>query len=122
MAEMIRYLTPMAKVVDVQRSIDFYAHLGFTVRNTFEHDGKLRWADLTSAKADLMLSLEEEPVSGRSTGVVFYLYASDLVALRAHLLAQGIAASEISYPPYMPKGEICVTDPDGFLLLIGQIG
>jgi catechol 2,3-dioxygenase-like lactoylglutathione lyase family enzyme len=121
MAEMIRYLTPMAKVVDVKRSIDFYAKLGFKVRNTVKDD-KLRWADLTSANADPMLSLEEEPAAGRSAGVVFYLYASDLVALRAHLLAQGIAASEISYPPYMPKGEICVTDPDGFLLLIGQMG
>lgn len=122
MPEYIRHLTPMAKVVDVQRSIDFYAKFGFTVRNRLDDEGTLRWADLTSAHADLMLSLEEEPVAGRATGVVFYMYSPDLVRLREHLIAQGIEVSEISYPPYMPKGEICVTDPDGFLLLIGQIG
>jgi hypothetical protein len=54
--------------------------------------------------------------------VLFYLYTDDLIALREVLLASGVAVSEISYPFYMEKGEIRLEDPDGYVLLIGQIG
>jgi hypothetical protein len=42
--------------------------------------------------------------------------------LRDHLSAQGVKVSAITYPQYMPKGEIRVEDPDGYVLLIGQAG
>jgi hypothetical protein len=35
-------------------------------------------------------------------------------------VASGVKVSAISYPDYMPKGEIRVDDPDGYTLLIGQ--
>lgn len=120
MAEHIRWLVPMIKVVDVQRSIDFYAHFGLVVRDRFDDEGTLRWAYLDSLRASLMLSLEEHSQPNRALGVVLYLYTPDVVALRAHLLARGLTVSEVEFPVYMPQGEICVTDPDGFLLLIGQ--
>ena len=120
MPEHIRWLVPMIKVEDVQRSIDFYAHFGFADNEKLEDEGLLRWAFLSTSKANLMVSLEEEPQLNRALGVVLYLYTPDVVALREHLLGLGIAVSEIDHPPYMPKGEICVTDPDGFLLLVGQ--
>jgi hypothetical protein len=31
-----------------------------------------------------------------------------------------VKVSRITYPDYMPKGEIRVEDPDGYCLLIGQ--
>jgi hypothetical protein len=31
-----------------------------------------------------------------------------------------VTVSEVTYPPYMPKGEVRVDDPDGYCLLIGQ--
>jgi catechol 2,3-dioxygenase-like lactoylglutathione lyase family enzyme len=119
MADHILRLVPMIKVVDVQRSIDFYAEFGFAVGDKVEDD-KLRWAFLNTQKANLMLSLEEQPKQDRALGVILYLRTPDVVALRQHLLARGVSVSEIEYPFYMPKGEVCVTDPDGFLLLIGQ--
>jgi hypothetical protein len=54
--------------------------------------------------------------------VLFYFYSPDLSALREHLLASGVQVSGITYPEYMPKGEIRVEDPDGYVLLIGQAG
>jgi len=42
--------------------------------------------------------------------------------LREHLVASGVRVSPITYPDYMPKGEIRVDDPDGYTLLIGQAG
>ena len=54
--------------------------------------------------------------------VLFYLYAQDMKALRNELLAKGLAASEITYPPYLPEGEFRLEDPDGYTLMIAQSG
>lgn len=116
-------LIPMAFVADVQRSIDFYARLGLTLRNTFNNpQGKLVWAHVHCEGAELMFSFASDPVVPSQQAVLFYLYSPNLVALRDHLLAQGIKASPITYPQYMPKGEFRAEDPDGYVLLIGQIG
>lgn len=111
----------MAHVADVQRSIDFYALLGMEVVNTFTPpSGQLAWAHIKSAEADLMLSRADAPIDTSQQGVLFYLYVDDLKSLREHLLSKSVAASEISFPFYMPEGEIRVADPDGYVLLIGQ--
>ena len=66
--------------------------------------------------------LASDPVIPSQQAVLFYLYSPDLIALRASLLAQNVAVSPITYPHYMPKREIRVEDPDGYVLLIGQAG
>jgi hypothetical protein len=60
------------------------------------------------------------PIIADQQAVLFYLYSPDLIALREHLLAKGVKVSEITYPDYMPKGEIRIEDPDGYVLLVGQ--
>jgi hypothetical protein len=67
-----------------------------------------------------MVTRASEPVIPSQQAVLFYLYSPDLIALREHLLASGVKVSPITYPEYMPKGEIRVEDPDGYVLLIGQ--
>ena len=69
-----------------------------------------------------MFARASEPVVASQQAVLFYLYTPDLVALRDHLLTSGVRVSAITYPDYMPKGEVCVEDPDGYCLLIGQAG
>jgi len=114
-------LIPLAQVADVQRSVDFYQLLGMEVRGSLRNpDGVLQWVSLANRGAELMFGRATEPLAA-SQGVLFYLYSPNLVALREHLLAQAIKVSEITHPEYMPKGEICLYDPDGYTLLIGQI-
>jgi catechol 2,3-dioxygenase-like lactoylglutathione lyase family enzyme len=116
-------LIPTAHVADVQRSVDFYRLLGMELRGSLKNDaGGLQWAHVSCDHADLMFARASEPVIASQQAVQFYLYATDLVALREHLLTQGISVSAITYPEYMPKGEVCVNDPDGYCLLIGQAG
>jgi hypothetical protein len=91
----IRNLIPFVHVADVARSIAFYELLGFELKDTYEHDGRLDWAALESADAQLMLARSSAPIERDRQAVLFYLYTEDLVALRDHLLAHGIAVGEI---------------------------
>lgn len=116
-------LIPMAHVVDVQRAADFYKLLGMEVLGSLrDPSGGLQWVHLGHAQAHLMCARASGPVIADQQAVLFYLYSPDLVALRTHLLSSGVKASEISYPHYMPKGEIRVEDPDRYVILIGQAG
>jgi hypothetical protein len=123
LARGITGLVPMARVADVQRSIDFYKRMGLEIRGSLRNSsGDLQWVCLACEGAVVMFTRANEPVIASQQAVLFYLYSPDLIALREHLLASGVKVSGISYPEYMPKGEICVDDPDGYCLLIGQIG
>jgi hypothetical protein len=113
----------MAHVADVQRSIDFYKLLGFEVVDTYRNDqGTLCWTFLQSGRGSIMLTLAGEPVVPEQQAILFYVYTDDLVALREYVLTQGLKAPEITYPFYMPKGELRLNDPDGYCLLVGQMG
>jgi len=84
--------------------------------------GELQWVHLANDQAELMFARASEPVIPGQQAVLFYLYTPDLIALRERLLSTGVRVSTITYPDYMPKGEIRVDDPDGYCLLIGQAG
>jgi catechol 2,3-dioxygenase-like lactoylglutathione lyase family enzyme len=114
-------LIPMAHAADVQRAVDFYEKLGMEVRGSLRNStGHLQWVHLSSEQAHLMLARASGTISAGQQAVLFYLYSPDLIALREHLLAAGVKVSPITFPEYMPKGEIRVEDPDGYVLLIGQ--
>jgi catechol 2,3-dioxygenase-like lactoylglutathione lyase family enzyme len=116
-------LIPMAHAADVQRSVDFYKLLGMEVRGSLKNEsGGLQWVHVACGQAELMFARASEPVVASQQAVLFYLYSPDLVALREHLLDKGIRVSAITYPDYMPKGEVRAEDPDGYALLIGQAG
>ena len=115
-------LIPMAHVADVQRSVDFYRLLGMEVRGNLRPSGKLQWVHLGRDHADVMFTQASEPILASQQAVLFYLYSPQLVPLRKHLLSHGVTVSEVTYPSCMPKGEIRVEDPDGYVLLIGQSG
>jgi catechol 2,3-dioxygenase-like lactoylglutathione lyase family enzyme len=123
MSATVTGLVPMAHAADVQRAVDFYNLLGMEMKHHLKNpQGRLQWAWLENRGAQLMVSRASEPVVAGQQAVLFYLYSPDLIALREHLLAKGVKVSEITYPEYMPKGEIRLTDPDGYVLLIGQAG
>lgn len=119
----------MIHVADVERSIGFYRLLGFEVGNKVPPVGPVHWAWLYAPKVadwrrgpNLMLTRSECAINPNEQQVLFYVYATDLVALRAHLLTNGLKAGEISYPEYLPKGEFATQDPDGYCLMIAQSG
>jgi hypothetical protein len=123
----ITSLVPMVHVAEVERSVAFYQMLGFEVGNRVPPTGPMGWCWLYQSQAadwkrgaNLMLSRSECAIDPDQQQVLFYLYATDLVALRQELIAKGAKPGEITYPFYLPKGEFRLPDPDGYTLMIGQ--
>ena len=102
-----------------RRSVTFYGLLGFTVIDSFEHQGERVWVWLESEDARLMLARGDGPA--KAEAVLFYLYSHDLAALRDHLVANGVTPGEIVDGSPGPREEMRVTDPDGYYLMIAQI-
>ena len=124
----IHGLTAYAHVADVHRAVEFYERLGLEVRNRHEEGGTLVWALVTSPAGDpneagarLMLALADGPVDASQQAVLFYCWSADVRALRDELRQARIAVGEIEHPFYMPAGEFRVIDPDGYVLLVGQL-
>jgi hypothetical protein len=118
----VRALTAMAQVASVPSSMAFYRRLGFEVENTFTPNGETdpSWASLVSDRARLMLARGDGPASAGASGVLFYIYCDDVPAFRESLVADGMDAGPIENPFYAPRGEFCLKDPDGYVLMISH--
>ncbi|MEZ5465358.1 MAG: hypothetical protein R3F22_09110 [Lysobacteraceae bacterium] len=123
MAAQTKSLVAFAHVADVERSITFYADLGFEAAHTvMSHDQATTvWAWLESEKANLMVGLADEPFDSSRQAVLFYLYFENIKQTRAALVELGHSPGEIKYPFYMPGGECRLEDPDGYVLMLAQM-
>lgn len=118
----VRDLVPYAHVADVAASLDFYALLGFEPISTVGGRGQRQWwVYLQADRARLMLAAASEPIVPEAQAVLFYLYTDDLARLRAQLIAGDRDPAPIAHPAHMPAGELRLRDPDGYVLLIGQL-
>ena len=120
-------LVPMIRVLNVERSVEFYQLLGFMVGNRVPREGPMNWAWLFAPNApdwrrgpNLMLSRSEGAIDPAVRSVLFYFYVTDLVALRGELERAGRSPGPIQYPEYLPKGEFAIQDPDGYRLMLAQ--
>ena len=115
------FSTPTYHVADIEKSIWFYELLGFV---TIDTDGEkpLGWARMHCEGGALMFLRAEGPVDASAQPALLYMYTPDLPALREQLISKGIKVAPITYPGYMPSGEICVCDPDGYMVLVGHWG
>jgi catechol 2,3-dioxygenase-like lactoylglutathione lyase family enzyme len=117
-----------AHVADVPRSIAFYSQLGLEARATHEVDGRTVWAFMTASEdtnvqsPGLMLAASDGTIDAGAQAVLFYCWTPDVQALRDELLAAGLKVGRVTHPFYMPAGEIRLDDPDGYTLLVGQLG
>lgn len=117
-----RDLVPYAHVSDLAESVDFYTLLGFDVVATVGgRDQQHWWTYMQADRGRLMLASATEPIDAHAQAVLFYLYTDDLGGLRKQLLAAGLEPSPIGRPPHMPAGEMRLHDPDGYVLLVGQL-
>jgi catechol 2,3-dioxygenase-like lactoylglutathione lyase family enzyme len=106
-------------VTNMTRSLAFWIDgLGFTVKNKWVVDDKIRWCWLERGTAAIMLQEYGEAQAAKLTGqtlglgVQIYFQSSDAVALYREFKTRGIDVSE----PQVGNGnwEIFLRDPDGY--------
>jgi DNA-binding MarR family transcriptional regulator len=123
-SDLVINLVPEMQVSDVERSLEFYARLGFVEDGRFEHEGRLVWASMHGRAvraARIMFALADAPPEPKAQGVGFYCWSDNVVALRERLIEAGLQPSRIVHPQHMPDGEFGITDPDGYELRVGQL-
>jgi catechol 2,3-dioxygenase-like lactoylglutathione lyase family enzyme len=120
-ADAVSDLVPFAHVADADRSVAFYERLGFAVLHEVATDGRRIWAWLERGDARLMVAAADGAFDPHAQGIIFYLYTRDLDALRARLVAGGVAAGEITTGGPGPDRQLEVTDPDGYVLMLAEI-
>lgn len=116
------YVTPLLHVADVERSLRFYALLGFETVDVDRPGGTIGWARIHCQGGAIMFVRAEAPTKPLHDRFLLYLYTPDLSALHSQLVEAGVEVGAINRPEYMPSGEICLTDPDGYTVLIGHWG
>ncbi|MBI2401351.1 MAG: VOC family protein [Gemmatimonadetes bacterium] len=121
----LRDIAPSLTVNDLQASLAWYRDvLGFTVYETWEHEGKLAGASLKAGSAYVNLS-QDDWAKGRDRvkGEGFRLYLStrqNLDQIAAAIKARGgKLASEPTDQPWGAR-TFNLVDPDGFKLTISS--
>lgn len=135
----VNRLVPFVHVANVEASLAFYALLGFVPQDIMKDGGgRAFWSMARSGKAEIMFALASGPIDAGQQAVIFYMYSTDVAALRRHLLAGGLrdggvyrgAAApgdgprtvfQVAHPNHMPAGEVRIADPDGYVILVGQL-
>jgi lactoylglutathione lyase len=118
----VQQVIPFFRVTDMNRSLRFYLDgLGFTLKNKWVVDNKIRWCLLELGGAALMLQTFQRedgsnpiPAQKLGVGVSLAFQCADAVALYREFLSRGLAASEPQVGNNM--WVTTVTDPDGYRL------
>lgn len=113
------YFTPLLHVRQVETSIRFYELLGFETVDT-DRCVPIGWARLHCDGGAVMFLRAEDEVKTAELPAMFYMYTPNLPELRDALIRANVAVSAITYPGYMPSGEMNLKDPDGYRIGIGH--
>jgi len=118
----VKQVIPFFRITDMDRSLHFYVDgLGFTLKNKWVVDEKLRWCWLELGGAALMLQTfaddghhAKQPSGKLGEGVSLEFQCHDAVALYREFISRGLAASEPQVGNAMWTTGL--TDPDGYRL------
>lgn len=113
--------------------------LGFAPQSVMKDaHGVASWALARSGGAEIMFARADGPIDAGQQAVIFYMYSTDVAALRGDLLRGGLhdggafrglpgpnggrrVVFSVAQPHYMQAGEMRVSDPDGYCILVGQL-
>ena len=115
---------PSLTVNDLQRSLDFFAALGFEVEDRWEENGVMLGAMLKAGNARLGLS-QDDGKKGRDrvkgVGMRIYIEAADNIdEVAARAKAAGVTLQREPHDTDWGSRAFEVTEPSGFVLTIGS--
>jgi len=113
-------VVPFLGITDMERSLHFYLDgLGFTLKNKWEPEGRIRWCWLTRGGASLMLQEfvkdghgGQRPEGVLGQGVNLCFQCEDALALYREFRSRGLEPSE----PFVGNNMwvTSLRDPDGY--------
>jgi lactoylglutathione lyase len=116
MAGDVKQVVPFFGVTDMDRSLRYYIDgLGFSMKNKWVVEDKIRWCCLELGDAALMLQQFHNPPENKlGEGVALWFQCGDAIALYHEFVSRGIAATE----PQVGNGlwDTRLSDPDGYWL------
>jgi lactoylglutathione lyase len=118
----VKEVVPFLCVSSMERSLRYYMDgLGFTMKNKWVVDGRVRWCWLVLGGATLML--QEFAREGHDSwmphgkvgeGMSLWFQCEDAIAIYREVTSRGIGASEPQVGNSM--WDTCLADPDGYRL------
>ena len=118
----VKQAVPFFGVTDIEASLRFYVDgLGFTMKNSWSPEGRIRWCWLELGGAAVMLQEDlEGRTPGRSTGRAAWSGSVDLLHVRRRHrdLSRGPARGLEPSRPFVGNNlwVTSLTDPDGYRL------
>lgn len=117
---MEQQVVPMIHVPDgeVQRTVDWYQSIGFTVLNTVEEDG-LDWALLEYGNSQIMITGGGRPATGDRRDVDLYIHTDDVEVLFKQLIDRVEVRCGLQDTFYGSR-EFIIRDPNRYWVTFGQ--
>jgi uncharacterized glyoxalase superfamily protein PhnB len=115
-------MVPMLNVPDVERTIEWYARLGFRVARATRGAGldrKPNWAWLSRGEVHLMVNAGDTTAAGPRQEVQLYILTDDVDAEYEALKDQVTVLAKLAETFYGMK-EFIVEDVNGFSICFGQ--
>jgi uncharacterized glyoxalase superfamily protein PhnB len=117
-----RNVVPSLTVDNVQRSLDFFLGLGFTIEDRWEDNGVLLGAMLKAGDARLGLSQDDGKMGRdriKGVGMRLYIEADDNIdEVAARARSAGVALAKEPHDTEWGSRAFDVKDPSGFVLTI----
>ncbi len=113
-------VVPMIHVPDVRATVDWYAELGFTIKNTYDDGGDgLSFAILSFGTSEVMFNCDGNRSDARRREVDLYIYTDGIDELYEKLQAR-VEVIEGPHDTFYGMRELILRDLNGFWITFGQ--
>ena len=114
-------IVPMIHVADVNSTAQWYASIGFEIRNVNRerNDGEIDWALLRLGDGEIMLSLGGHPSSAPRREFDLYIHVHDIDELRDCLDGKAEIVEDL-HDTFYGMREFIIRDCNGFWITFGQ--
>jgi len=114
-------VVPMIHVPDVNATAQWYASIGFEIRNVNREcdEGAIDWALLRLGESEIMLSAGGHPSSAARREFDLYTHVDDVDDLRHRLIGKAELVEDLHNTFYGMR-EFIIRDCNGFWITFGQ--
>jgi uncharacterized glyoxalase superfamily protein PhnB len=111
---------PMLHVPNVDTTADWYASIGFTIRDKGSDGDEIVWASLTFGDSEIMLNTGGQPSDAHRREVDLYLYVDDVEEIFRRI-GDRVDVVEAPHDTFYRMREFIIRDVNRFWITFGQV-